>query len=217
MDDMSGHNRAQRAEAAGNACFQANPTLWGYVLQSCFEAPPMGLQRYFKVIGLFMAAMVLGLWFLPGAIYGAKVLILKLALSVFFGAMAVIFLAAPARRMHREVQFDLTRGEIRAGWLNRKGDFHIENLHAFDDVDVVMLWADPARPDEANLILRVDDMDVGLVVAQGSRAQLEPWRLRLARDMAAIARGAGPVAAAAERSGTPLLLGPRLEGVGIAA
>ncbi len=197
--------------------FQVNPTLWGYVLRSEFDVPPMGLQRYFKAIGLFMAAMVLGLWFLPGAIYSPKVLVLKLGLSLFFGAMAVIFLAAPPRRMRREVQFDLERGEIRAGWLCRRGDFHLENLHGFDDVDVVMLWVDPASPEEANLILRVDGAELGLVVAQGSRAELEPWRLRLARDLAAIARGAGPVAAAAERSGTPVLLGPRLEGEGIAA
>ena len=115
------------------------------------------------------------------------------------------------------MQFDLKRGEIRAGWLCRRGDFHLENMHAFDDVDVVMLWADPQAPEEANLILRIADIDLGLVVAQGARDELEPWRLRLARDMAAIARGAGPVAAAADRSGTPLLLGPRLEGDGIAA
>ncbi len=213
--EQAGTGRAR--QQSGTASFQVNPTLWGYVLQSSFVAPPMGLQRYFKVIGLFMAAMVLGMWFLPGALYGAKVLILKLGLSLFFGAMAVIFLAAPPRRMRREVQFDLTRGEIRAGWLCRRGDFHLENLYAFDDVDVVMLWTDPQAPDEASLILRIDDVDLGLVVAQGSREELEPWRLRLARDMAAIARGAGPVAAAAERSGTPLLLGPRLEGDGIAA
>ncbi len=197
--------------------FRVNPTLWGYVLQSRFEAPPMGLQRYFKAIGLFMAAMVLGMWFLPGAAAGARVLVLKLGLSMFFGAMAVIFLAAPPRRMQREVQFDLTRGEIRAGWLSRRGDFHLENLHAFDDVDVVMLWADPERPEDASLILRVDGEELGLVVAQGSCEELAPWRLRLARDLSAIAKGAGLVAAAADRSGTPLLLGPRLEGAGIAA
>ncbi len=214
---MRNDNGQNRAEQTGSPCFRVNPTLWGYVLQSCFEAPAMGLQRYFKLIGLFMAAMVLGLWILPGAIYGTKVLLLKLALSVFFGAMAVIFLAAPPRRLHREVQFDLTRGEIRAGWQSRQGDFHLENLHAFDDVDVVMLWVDPATPDEANLILRVDENEIGLIVAQGPTQELVEWRLRLARDMAAIARGAGLVAAAADRSGTPLLLGPRLEGDGIAA
>lgn len=206
-----------RAGQGGTACFQANPTLWGYVLQSCFEAPPMGLQRYFKVIGLFMAAMVLGLWFMPGALFDAQVVVLKVGLSLFFAAMAVIFLAAPARRMRREVQFDLRCGEIRAGWQCRKGDFHLENLYAFDDVDVVMLWVDEQDPNEANLILRIDGEELGLIIAQGPCAQLEPWCLRLARDMAAIARGAGPVAAAAERSGTPILLGPRLEGVSAAA
>ena len=206
-----------RAGQSGDACFQVNPTLWGYVLQSSFEAPAMGLQRYFKVIGLFMAAMVLGMWFLPGALFGAQVLVLKAALSLFFGAMAVIFIAAPARRMRREVQFDLSRGEIRAGWQCRQGDFHLENLHAFDDVDVVMLWVDEEKEGEANLILRVGDDGLGLIIAQGASELLRPWCLRLARDMAAIAKGAGPVAAAAERSGTPLLLGPRLEGDGIAA
>lgn len=214
---MENVNTRDQAGQSGHLRFQVNPTLWGYVLQSQFDAPAMGLQRYFKVIGLFMASMVLGLWFLPGAIYGAKVLILKLALSVFFGAMAVIFLAAPARRLQREVQFDLSRGEIRAGWLCRRGNFHLENLHAFDDIDVVMLWAEAGAPEEASLILQIEGEELGLVVAQGNRADLEPWRLRLARDLAAIAKGAGPVAAAADRSGTPLLLGPRLEGVGIAA
>jgi len=222
MQEAGGRDRARQTDRqAGDACFQVNHTLWGYVLHSCFEAPPMGLQRYYKVIGLFMAAMVLGLWFLPGAfsgtLFGAKVVVLKTGLSLFFAAMAVIFIAAPARRMRREVQFDLTRGEIRAGWQCRQGDFHLENLHAFDDVDVVMLWLDEQDPSQANLILRIDGDDLGLVVAQGARELLEPWCLRLARDMAAIAKGAGPVAAAAERSGTPILLGPRLEGVGAVA
>ncbi len=188
-------------------------------MQSDFEEPQMGLRRYYKAIGAFMLLAMLGLWLMPGALSDTRILILKLALSLFFGCMGAIFLLAPPRRMRREVQFDLKRTEIRAGWLNRDGEFHLENLHFFDDVDVVMLICEPDRPEEASLILRIGDEEVGLIVAQAGRAELEPWRNKLACDLSIVAGGtdpAGPAGAEPAREDRPFVLGPRMEGEGIA-
>ena len=205
--------KCQKAEDGG-CRFQVNPTLWGYAMQSDFEEPKMGLRRYFKAIGVFMLLAMIGLWFLPGGVADTRMLIMKLALSLFFGAMGSIFLFAPPRCLRREVQFDLKRSEVRAGWLNRLGEFHMENLYSFDDVDVVMLLCEPDQPDTASLIVQMEDDGMSLIVAQATRDELEPWRNKLACDLSVTVAGTGKPKPA--RADLPLMLGPRMEGEGIA-
>lgn len=199
----------------GGCRFQVNPTLWGYVLQSDFQEPKMGLRRYFKAIGVFMLMAMIGLWFLPGSVADTRMLIMKLALSLFFGSMGSIFLFAPPRCLRREVQFDLKRSEVRVGWLNRLGEFHVENLYLFDDVDVVMLLCEPEQPDAASLILQMGDDAISLIVAQATRDELEPWRNKLACDLSVTVAG-GAKKPKPARADLPMMLGPRVKGDGIA-
>ena len=191
--------------------FQANPTLWGYVLQSDFQEPPMGLRRYTKFFAFCMFVITTLLWFAPGATGVESVLLMKLGLTLFFSVVGVVFYLAGPRQIRREVQIDLDRCQIRAGWLTSDRSFHLENLHDFDDVDVVMLWEDEATG-EASLVLNIHDREMGLVVAQGRPEVLAPWRDEIARLLAPpAARYAARTAG--RRNAAPLLLGPRVAGV----
>ncbi len=189
----SGNTQEKEGDAmAEDSGFQVSPTLWGYTMESDFEEPRMGLRRYFKLIGAAMLLAAIALWLVPVSAGDTRTLILKGALSVFFACMGAIFLLAPPRQLRRQVQVDLKRDEIRAGWLTRLGDFHMENLIPFDEVELVFLCNETGEPQDVNLILLTGDEDFALIVAQSDREDLEPWRNKLVCDLNQAASRADP-------------------------
>lgn len=209
---------AEQWRAAPGALFEANPTLWGYVLVSDFaDLAPSRAIRLRRIGSAVMVLAAFGLWLAPGAIASPQVLLIKLGLTALFAVLALLLHARARQSLRREVQFDLSRGEVRAGWQNRHGFFQMESLHSFDEVDVVTLWQDDTDAARAWLILRLGCDDEALVVAQAPGAALAPWQERLARDLAVSAVGLDPVVVAPPRAAPPLLLGPRLEGAPLAA
>lgn len=199
--------------------FQVTQTLFGYVLLSNYNEIITNRfpAKIRKVLGVFFLLATVGLWFTPNTILGAGVLSIKFLLTALYLALSVVLLSRARRNTKRELQVDLQRGELRAGFRDSGGTFRLEGVHAFDDVDVVSIWVPKEDSDSAFLFLRLFGCDIALVAAQGTRSQLEPYRTQLARDLCAFAGGVHPVAAIVGKSTTPLLLGPRIEHDGVAA
>ncbi|MCP5036960.1 MAG: hypothetical protein GY945_05090 [Rhodobacteraceae bacterium] len=199
------------ANAPEKPCYEVNPTLWGYVLISTFDQePPVGviaMLRKILGVGLMIAAMAL--WLAPEAMAGAEIIEMKLALTTLYVALGTLFLHRARQVIRREVQVDLEGRELRSGFRNLSGSFSLECVHAFEDVDVVSLWDADHDPDMAWLLLQLADSDFALVAARGPKAKLDPYRVRLAKDLGAKAGPYDPMATKKSNNRTPLILGPR--------
>lgn len=198
---------------SGDTTFQVNQTLFGYVLLSKYEeivaSRTFGKTR--KGLSVLLLLAISGLWLTPNAIFGVEILAFKFLLSALYVALSTFLLFRRRPHSLRELQVDLKRGELRAGFRGSNGVFHLEGIHAFDDVDVVSIWNPIDKSEQANLLLRLADSDVMLIAAQGERPLLEPYRTQLASDLCAFAGGVHPVASLAGPSTKPFLLGPRIE------
>ncbi len=195
--------------------FQVNPTLWGYVLVSA-QAPVSNTNIWAwmrKGIATLLLLGVFSMWFLPGSLFHASVLTMKLAVSLFFMVLSFFLMRRLSPVAERELQVNLERGELRTGLRHKDGSFFLEGVHDFDEVDVVTLYQSEVTPGHGMLLLRLeaDGGEVALVAARGPVSLLEPYKIRLARDIGAYSAGVNPVAALAEMTTSPLLLGPRID------
>ena len=199
--------------------FQVNQTLWGYVLLSEYTEKPIRTMFTMtrQVIGTLLLISAFSMWVFPQAVPGAEIVGMKLGLTVLYAVIAFLFLYRPQVSVCREVQVDVNRAELRAGFRNEQGMFHLESVHAFDTVSVVSLCTGKGKVGNAGLLLRIEETDVALVAARGPQGDMEETRLRLAMDLGASTGKFNPIALAACEGPGLMVLGPRIGGEAVAA
>ena len=207
-------------EISGNGTdFQVNQTLWGYVLLSEYtEKPPRTMFTMARqVIGAILSFAAVSLWVFPQAGLDADLVGMKLGLTVLYSVIAFLFLYRPHQSVCREVQVDVNRAELRAGFRNDRETFNLESVHAFDTVSVVSMCTGKGDTGTAGLLLRIGDSDMAMMAARGPQAAMEETRLRLAMDLGASTGKFNPIALAACEGPGLMVLGPRIGGEAVAA
>ncbi len=199
--------------------FRINSTLWGYVLLSAMahEKPRMAVILTRRFIAAVLVLAALAMWVVPNAVLGADIASMKLGLTVLYLALGFWFFYMPRQVLRREVQVNLTRGELRLGFRNKAGIFSLQAVHAFADVDIVVLWQPEKERELATLYLRLRGTGVGIVAARGPVGELMPLKGQLAKDLGTQVGGFNPASVAVAGQAVQLLLGPRMESSGLKA
>lgn len=192
---------------------EINPTLWGYVIQGpCGERREADAGRALRLsAGIAATVLAAGLLFWSSFAADLGDLAIRLGATLFFGFLAVIMLWRAPGPVIREVQIEMNRGEVLAGYRDGEGNFTLDTQHGFEDVTGVLLLATGDKDLPAELVLRLDGREDALLVALGESTALEPLADRMARDLGAIMAGFDPVAASRTSHDRPLVLGPRIE------
>jgi len=175
--------------ARGPRVFQ---TYWGYVVTEGDRAQNRGhvFERLGKLVGLACLMASIGLWVLPGTLFGPDVIVMKLALTVGLLMCGAVMVWSARSGFNDEMQVDLVRKELRLGQRNISGDYRLSAQVGFADIGSVFLMRSKKRGEPTRLFLRIGNSDQALEVAEGRAQQLEDLKDRLTRDISNAARDA---------------------------
>ncbi|AVW90748.1 hypothetical protein DA792_06305 [Celeribacter baekdonensis] len=155
-------------------------TAWGYCLLNDYGGPTQILCRFEQVaraVSILAFAMMAGLWLLPNANFTAAVIGIKAALSLSLGLIALAFGSLAKRGLHREVQIDTQRGQVRVVWRNRKSAVRLHTVIGFDEIGSVFLRRSLAPFNGVHLDVRYGRKGEVITLLKGEEARLrEIWR-----------------------------------------
>lgn len=159
---------------------------WGYVIR---DRDAWGSARALvaasgRFVGTLMLMVAGGLLLLPDSAHAAELAGMKLAATVVFTTLGLIFYYAGSAERHPEVHVDTLRAEIRVGRRGARGGFRRTVTLTFDDIVSVYLLRSKDRTRPTRLFLRLAGGDIAIEAASGSEGQMEALREALARDLA---------------------------------
>ena len=168
-----------------NTSFKVDETKWGYVVKAVesAHAPILLRQALTWFVGTSLMVAIVGLWAMPGAMIDGETLMIKLGLTAVFIAFASLSFWMASQAVTTEVQFDLTRNEIRAVAHRKQSGTTLLDRVCFDDVGSVFLNRSPHKTGRATLVLRIGSSPHLLEVAQGYEDDLAVLRDRIGTDL----------------------------------
>ncbi len=175
------------AKDASPTDFEVGETHWGYFIAVQSRTPSSVAMfqalAYFLGIGAAMASV--GLWLMPGATLQGDVVSMKIAVSVVFGAAAILLFWFSSRGIASEMQVDVVRRELREAVRSRSGAITLVGRTRFDEIESVFLSRDAARPGTATLRMRFKGGAHTLDLVTGPEERLTGLKDRLGRDLLA--------------------------------
>ena len=174
-----------QAPAEKQSAFDVGNTEWGYVIAAKSRTPRLVViwQAVTYFIGLAAAIVAVALWFLPGASMSDDVLSMKIAVSVVFGAAAILCFWFASRAVKSELQVDLVKRELREALCARSGARKIVGRIPFDQIDAVFLSRATETRATAKLQMRFKKGGNVVDMATGPEAQLAVLKNRLVYDL----------------------------------
>lgn len=164
--------------------FCTEETHWGYIVRSTNDSGH-GLiltQSLSLLSGAALLAAALGMWLIPGMLFGSDALMMRLFATIVFVAMSALLLWYSSRGTVSEIQIDNARGEIREVIRNHTGRMSLLACYSFDSIGNVEL--EPSGTDAAaSLVLRYRNSADTVEVATGRKGALNTLRDRISRDV----------------------------------
>jgi hypothetical protein len=164
--------------------FRTEETHWGYIVRSTSETGH-GLilaQSLSLLTGAALLAAAIGMWLIPGMMFGTDALMMRLFASIVFVAASALLLWYSSRGTISEIQIDNNRGEIREVIRNHTGKMSLLACYSFDSIGGVFLEPTGSK-DAASLVLRYRNSSEKVEVASGSQVELVSLRDRISRDV----------------------------------
>lgn len=160
-------------------------THWGYIIR---ERGAEGDRRLLRdgllgFAGAVLVAVGLGQWLMPGALYAADLIVIKVAITAAMLGIALACFHAVGRAGAVEVQVDTVRRELRVAERDRRGAERLMQRVPMRDIDSAYVKRG-ARPSAGgHLLLRLANSDAPLHLASGSERELRLLHDRLRRDL----------------------------------
>jgi hypothetical protein len=187
MSDTTTHAvgiQDKRCTEGHRESFCTEETHWGYIIRSRGDTGD-GLiftQSLSLLAGAALVAATIGLWLIPGMLFAADALMMRLFATIVFVSAASLLLWYSSRGTISEIQIDNSRGEIREVIRNHTGKMSLLACFSFDSIGGVFM--EPAGYDDAtNLVLRYRNSSETVEVASGYSADLAQLRDRISRDV----------------------------------
>jgi len=171
-------------EMAKPSTFSVEDTYWGYMVRSG-RGPSIGVaagQALSFFFGVCLLTSALGILILPTLFFDGELGAMRIGSAALFGAMAAYLLWFASRGTRAEVHVDTSLGEIREVICNRAGRPTTVGAYSFDAIGGVYLEEHPTRG-LSQIVLRYQNTQHDVSVAEGTEAQLLPLRDRLAHDL----------------------------------
>jgi hypothetical protein len=165
--------------------FCTEETHWGYIVRSNHETGSGLLVTHSLSLlsGAALLAAALGMWLIPGMLFGADALFMRLFATIIFIAASALLLWYSSRGTISEIQIDNARGEIREVVRNHTGRMSLLACYSFDSIGNVDLEPALAENAAASLVLRYRNSAETVEVAYGREGALSSLRDRISRDV----------------------------------
>lgn len=164
--------------------FRTEETHWGYIVRSAHDHGH-GLiltQSLSLLSGAALLAAALGMWLIPGMLFGSDALMMRLFATIVFVSVSALLLWYSSRGTISEIQIDNARGEIREVIRNHTGRMSLLACYSFDSIGNVELEPVGASG-AASLVLRYRNSSETVEVATGREGALCTLRDRISRDV----------------------------------
>ncbi|ALI56076.1 hypothetical protein [Celeribacter marinus] len=175
MSDLSASTGFSTSPSFKASTIARHATNYGYRVT---RARPMrlwldGVEACVAVAGYAGVLMTAGLWILPGSVVTASVLGIKIGLSLSFGLTGLSLLQVAARGLHREVQVDRKRSQIRLVWRNRKDETRLANVIGFDEIGSLFLRRSAMSGGRTRLFVRITSLKTPVELCSGSEHEMQ--------------------------------------------
>ncbi|MBB5722083.1 hypothetical protein FHS72_001707 [Loktanella ponticola] len=163
--------------------FRTEETRWGYIVRTTQDSGNgmIVTQSLSLLAGAALLAAALGMWLIPGMMFSAEAIIMRLFATIMFVSASALLLWYASRGTVSEIQIDTTRGEIREVIRNHTGKMSLLACYSFDAIGDVALVS--AGDNVASLVLRYSNSADTVEVACGDELVLTSLRERINRDV----------------------------------
>lgn len=169
----------------GPLALMVGETHWGYIIRERDTGVDRKLMRDALLVfaGAILVAVGLGQWLMPGALFAADLIGIKVAITAAMLGIGLGCFHAVGREAMVEVQVDTVRRELRVTERDRRGAERLIQRVPMREIDSAYVKRG-ARPSAGgHLLLRLAESDAPLHLATGSERELRLLHDRLRRDL----------------------------------
>jgi len=169
----------------GSLALMVRETHWGYIIREREAGSDRRLLRDALLVFLsaVLLAVGLGQWLMPGALFAADLIAIKVAITAAMLGVGLACLHSVGRETRIEVQVDTVRRELRVTERDRRGTERLIQRVPMREIDSAYVKRGARSQAGGHLLLRLAESDAPLHLATGSERELRLLHDRLRRDL----------------------------------
>lgn len=169
----------------GTLALMVGETHWGYIIRERDTGGDRRLVRdaLLVFLGAILVAVGLGQWLMPGALFNADLIAIKLAITAAMLGVGIGCFHVVGRDGMVEVQVDTVRRELRVTERDRRGAERLIQRVPMREIDSAYVKRGSRPSAGGHLLLRLAETDAPLHLATGSERELRLLHDRLRRDL----------------------------------
>jgi hypothetical protein len=179
------NDQAELADEGRPSSLAVGETYWGYIVREHASDQDRRFLRDAVLVfsGAVLVLVGLGQWLMPGALFTADLVALKIAVTAAMLSLGLVCLHAVGRDAAVEIQVDTVKRELRVVERDRRGGERLVQRIAMRDIDSAYVKRGPHPSAGGHLLLRVAHSEAPLHLASGSERELRLLHDRVRRDL----------------------------------